>query len=233
MANPSSCSPGLIHGSVKVLVQMIGDAVRDFIHEVTGGNIYLILLGVFLMFYLDSMVITILPELLILFFYDNPVKGISTVSWLVLLMFMASLGDVSGNFTVYLLFKKWKWFHKRASETLRKYVGLLVLKDEKLILLNRVAPALPMCGVFMAACNWDVKKSLFYIFIGGAIKYTIILSFFEFFAWLYNERDTAFYITFIFVVVFLVISFFLGRRERTRLAAKAKTMAEEKKEKDS
>ena len=210
---------------------MIGDAVRDFIHDVTGGNIYLILLGVFLIFYLDSMVITILPELLILFFYDNPVEGISTVSWLVLLMLMASFGDVSGNFTVYLLFKKWKWFHKRASATLRKYVGLLVLKDEKLILLNRVAPALPMCGVFMAACNWNVKKSLFYLFIGGAVKYTIILSFFEFFAWLYNT-DTAFYVTFISVVVFLIVSFFLGRYERKRLSEKAEAMQEKKNPKD-
>jgi hypothetical protein len=206
---------------------MIGDLVRDFIHDVTGGNIYLILLGTFLIFYLDSMVITILPELLILFFYDNPVPGISPVTWLILLMFIASTGDVSGNFTVYLLFKKWKWFHKRVSEKLRKYVGLLVLKDEKLILLNRVAPALPMCGVFMAACNWNVKKSLFYIFIGGAVKYTIILSFFEFFEWLYGT-DTAFYVTFISVVVFLVVSFFLGKYERNRLAEKAKIMAEEK-----
>lgn len=206
---------------------MIGDLVRDFIHDVTGGNIYLILLATFLIFYLDSMVITILPELLILFFYDNPVPGISPVAWLILLMLIATTGDVSGNFTVYLLFKKWKWFHKRVSEKLRKYVGLLVLKDEKLILLNRVAPALPMCGVFMAACNWNVKRSLFYIFIGGAVKYTIILSFFEFFEWLYGT-DTAFYVTFISVVVFLVISFFLGKYERKRLAEKAKTMAEEK-----
>ena len=206
---------------------MIGDLIRDFIHDVTGGNIYLILLATFLIFYLDSMVITILPELLILFFYDNPVPGISPVAWLILLMLIASTGDVSGNFTVYLLFRKWGWFHKRVSEKLRKYVGLLVLKDEKLILLNRVAPALPMCGVFMAACNWNVKKSLFYIFIGGAVKYTIILSFFEFFAWLYGT-DTAFYVTFISVVVFLVVSFFLGKYERNRLTEKARAIAEEK-----
>ena len=206
---------------------MIGDAVREFIHDVTGGNIYLILLGTFLIFYLDAMVITILPELFILFFYDNPIPGISPVAWLILLMLIATTGDVSGNFTVYLLFRKWKWFHKRVSEKLRKYVGLLFLKDEKLILLNRVAPALPMCGVFIAACNWNVKKSLFYIFIGGAVKYTIILSFFEFFAWLYGT-DTAFYVTFISVVVFLVVSFFLGKYERNRLTEKAKAIAEEK-----
>ena len=106
-------------------------------------------------------------------------------------------------------------------------MGLLVLKDEKLILLNRVAPALPICGVFMAACNWNIKRSLFYIFIGGAVKYTIILSFFEFFEWLYGT-DTAFYVTFISVAVFLVVSFFLGKYERNRLAAKAKVITDEK-----
>jgi hypothetical protein len=195
---------------------MIGDMVRELIRDITGGNITLILLGTFLIFFLDAMVITILPEILILFFYENPIPGISALSWLVLLVVIATVGDVSGNFTVYLLFKKWKWFHKRVSEKLKKYVGLLVLKDEKLILLNRVAPALPMCGVFMAACGWNIKRSLYYIFIGGAVKYTLILSFFEFFEWLYGT-DTAFFVTFLSVVVFLVISFFLGRRERRRL----------------
>ncbi len=68
------------------MVHMIGDAVREFIHDVTGGNIYLILLGTFLIFYLDAMVITILPELFILFFYDNPIPGISSLAWLILLM---------------------------------------------------------------------------------------------------------------------------------------------------
>ena len=54
---------------------MIGGLLRDFIQDVTGGNIYLILLGVFLIFYLDAMVITILPELLILELEELPGGG--------------------------------------------------------------------------------------------------------------------------------------------------------------
>jgi hypothetical protein len=133
---------------------------------------------------------------------------------------MATAGDVSGNYTVYLLFKKWKWFHNFVSAKLRKYVALLVLKDEKLILLNRIAPALPMCGVFMAACQWNIRKSLFYIFLGGLIKYSIILFFFGILSLHYPE-ETALWITLISVVAFLVISFFLGRRERKKLIKKA------------
>ncbi|UCF08152.1 MAG: hypothetical protein JSW28_00195 [Thermoplasmata archaeon] len=201
--------------------------IGEIIYDITGGNIYLMLLGTFCIFYFDAMVLTILPEVLILFFYATPHPGISSLGWVLLLLIMATAGDVSGNYTVYLLFKKGKRFHNWAYEMMRKYVGLLVLKDEKLILLNRVAPALPMCGAFMAACDWNIKKSLFYIFIGGAVKYSVILFFFGFLDWIY-DTDTAFWITFSSVIVFLVISFFLGKYERRRLTEKAKKMSEAK-----
>jgi pilus assembly protein TadC len=84
-----------------------------------------------------------------------------------------------------------------------------------------VVPALPMCGVFMAACEWDIKKSLIYIYLGGLIKYSIILIIFGFLDWLYNP-DIAFWITLISVIVFLIPSFFLGRRKQKRLLEKVK-----------
>lgn len=200
--------------------------IGDFIYNITGGNILLLLIGVFLIFYLDAMVLTILPEVLILFFFASRPDGVSISVWIVLLLIMACIGDVGGNYTVYLLFKKVKRYHNWAYDMMRKYVGLLVLKDEKLILLNRVAPALPMCGAFMAACGWNVKRSLFYVFIGGIIKYSIILFLFGFLDWIYPV-DTAFWITFSSVVVFLIISFFLGRHERKKLAAKKEEMGDE------
>jgi hypothetical protein len=199
--------------------------VGEIIYDITGGNIYLVMLGVFLIFYVDSMWITLLPEVLILFFFAIPHPDVPLFTWAVLLLIMANLGDVCGNYTVYLLFKKWNWFHQKVSGKLRKYVGFLILKDEKLILLNRVAPALPMCGVFMAALKWDVKKSLFYIYLGGLIKYSVILFIFGFLDWLY-DADTAFWITLSSVIVFLVISFFLGRREQKRLLKKVKPKME-------
>ncbi len=196
---------------------MLGDLINDF----TGGNIYLLLIGSFLIFYLDAMVPTMLPEILILTFIGTKPDDMSTFIWLLLLLCMANLGDVSGNYTIYLLFKKWGWFHKKVSVKLKKYVGFLLVKDEKLILLNRVAPALPMCGVFMAACEWDIKKSLFYIYLGGLIKYSIILIIFGLLDWLYNP-DIAFWITLISVIVFLIPSFYLGRRKQKRLLEKTK-----------
>ena len=128
---------------------------------------------------------------------------------------------MGGNFTIYLLFEKWGWFHKKISKKLKKYVSFLVLKDEKLILLNRIAPALPMCGVFMSACKWNIRKSLFYIFIGGVIKYSVILLLFGVVSMTYRE-DIALWITMITVGVFLVLSFFLGRYERKKLKAEVK-----------
>jgi hypothetical protein len=198
----------------------------EFILEFTGGNVILLLLLAFLLFYLDSMVLTLLPEVLILVIFAARPETMPIFLWAVLLLIMANVGDVLGNYTIYLLFKKWKWFHKRASAKLRKYVGFLVIKDEKLILLNRIAPALPMCGVFMSACNWNVKKSLFYVYIGGLIKMSIILFLFGFLDYLYPE-DTAFWITLGSVGVFLVISFLLGRYERKKLLARAEKKGKE------
>jgi len=199
--------------------------IGDFLYDLTGGNIYLVLLGVFIIFYLDAMVLTILPEVLILFFFASLSRETDLFVMASLLLIMATIGDVSGNYTVYLLFKKVKRYHNWVHDKMRKYVGKLVLKDEKLILLNRIAPALPMCGAFMAACEWNVKISLFYVFLGGIIKYSIILLLFGFLDWIYPV-DTAFWITFLSVVVFLVISFFLGRHERKKLAAKKEEMGE-------
>lgn len=193
--------------------------IGDFIYTITGGNIYLVLLGVFLIFYFDAMVLTIFPEVLILFFFASRPENVSISIWVILLLIMALIGDVSGNYTVFLLFKKVKRYHNWVYDKMRKYVGFLVLKDEKLILLNRVAPALPMCGAFMAACNWNVKISLFYIFLGGLVKYSLILLLRGFLGWIYPE-DVAFWITFLLVGVFLIISYFLGRKERKKLAVK-------------
>jgi hypothetical protein len=199
--------------------------IGDFIYDLTGGNIYLVLLGVLLIFYLDAMVLTILPEVLILFFFASRPENVSISIWVILLLVMALIGDVSGNYTVFLLFKKVKRYHNWVHDKMRKYVGGLVLKDEKLILLNRVAPALPMCGAFMAACNWNVKISLFYIFLGGLVKYSLILVLRGFLGWIYPE-DVAFWIAFLLVGVFLVISYFLGRKERKKLATKKEEKAE-------
>jgi hypothetical protein len=194
--------------------------IGDLIYEFTGGSILLLLLGAFLIFYLDAMVLTILPEILILFFFASRPDTVSIHTWMVLLLVMATVGDVAGNYTVYLLFNKVKRYHNWVHDKLRKYVGLLVLKDEKLILLNRVAPALPMCGAFIAACDWNVKRSLFYIFLGGIIKYSVILFIFGFLDWMY-PTDTAFWITFASVIVFLCISVYLGRKKQKRLLAEA------------
>jgi hypothetical protein len=206
---------------------MVGEVIQD----ITGGNLYLLMLGVFLIFYFDSMVLTLLPEVLILFFFAIEQPDVPLVTWALLLLLMANFGDVSGNFTIYLLFKKWGWFHKKVSASLRKYVGFLLLKDEKLILLNRVAPALPMCGVFMAACDWDIKKSLFYIYLGGLIKYSIILIIFGFLKFLYDP-DVAFWITLISVIAFLIPSFFWGRRKQKRLLEKTKAQQQGQSQKD-
>jgi len=58
---------------------------------------------------------------------------------------------------------------------MRKWTSFLAVRDERLILLNRIAPAVPLTGAFIAVCGWDLRRSLGYVLIGGAVKYAALL----------------------------------------------------------
>ncbi len=44
------------------------------------------------------------------------------------------------------------------------------------VLVNRFAPAVPLIGVFIAVCGWNVRKSFAYIVVGSLAKYSILLA---------------------------------------------------------
>jgi hypothetical protein len=108
-------------------------------------------------------------------------------------------------------------FMKRA---MNKYIQFLVLKDERLILSNRIAPTVPLVGAFISACEWDFKKSIMYVAIGGLVKYTFLLSIVGAFNVAY-PRDTAQNLTFVMVIVFIVVSallaFIKSRRDKRKV----------------
>ncbi len=176
---------------------MLGDALIELFSSLGffGG-----LTAIFLIFYFDAMIIPLLPELFaVLIFQANPVW-----EWGILILVVAEVGEVLGNSTLYYAAKNigLPGFMKRA---MNKYVKFLVLKDERLILSNRIAPTVPFVGAFIAACEWDFKKSITYVAVGGLVKYSFLLSIVAAFNVAY-PRDMAQNMTLIMVIVFIVVS---------------------------
>lgn len=159
---------------------------------------------------LDAMLIPTLPEFFVMaFFATNP-----TFEWGVTLLAVVTVAELSGNALVFTLVRRFGMpkFLKRKME---QWTGFLVVKDERIILVNRFAPILPFAGAFIAVMKWDVKRAFLYIFIGGAIKYALLIAFVGFF-YLYYPPATARNVTLVFIVALVAISVIQGQRAKKK-----------------
>ncbi len=200
---------------------MLGDAIVELF---SGLGFFGGLTAIFLIFYFDAMIIPLLPEFFaVLIFLGDP-----TLEWGILVLLIAEAGEILGNSTLYLVVKR-IGVPKFLKSRMNKYVNFLMLKDERLILSNRIAPTVPFVGAFIAACDWDYKKSITYIAVGGLVKYTVLLSIVGMFDVAY-PRDIAQNLTLIFVVAFIVVSALIahlkGRSDRAKAEASTKTGVE-------
>lgn len=138
-----------------------------------------ILLTLFLIFVLDAMVIPALPELWFVLTYSFRPASLAPAAWAPLLLLMAVLGEAVGNTSLYLIVKHGLVRPGRMprimERAMRRWTEFLVLHDERIILVNRVAPVVPMVGAFIATLGWDIRKSFAYVVIGAAGKYALLL----------------------------------------------------------
>lgn len=176
--------------------------IGQSIYDLFGGNGEIgILICIFLIFLLDALLIPTLPEL---FFVLGFMAGAEYRDPLVFggeLLLMAILAEVVGIFSLYYVVK-----HIRVPKKVEKLVGtytkFLVMGDERLLLLNRVAPMIPLAGAFIAISKWDIKKSMFYIVIGCVAKYGIIMLLSNFFYDFFSSGEAQ---TFTLIMIFAVI----------------------------
>jgi len=161
----------------------------------------LLILCVFLIFLADAMFFPTLPEFFFIaaFFYDP------TLPFGLCLLAVAIAAEVIGLVALYVIVGKLK-VPKRIDRAANKYLKFLVLGDERLLLLNRIAPMIPFSGAFARIAGWDLKKSVFYVFVGCVLKYGIILLMSNFFHSYYSSGDAQTY-TLIFIVAVIAISF--------------------------
>ena len=156
---------------------------------------------IFLIFYIDAVFFPTLPEIFFIigFMYDpTPIWGIT-------ILIIASLAEAAGLSTLYYIVEK-IGVPERIKGIADKYADFLIVSDERMLLVNRVAPILPFAGAFVSLIHsWTLKRALIYNFIGCYLKYGVILLFANFFYSYFGSEEAQLY-TIIFVVIVMVLS---------------------------
>lgn len=159
------------------------------------------LLAIVLIILIDGAAFPTLPEVWTVWIFGvHP----ESIAWGATLIIVASFASLLGNFTLFGFVKLIglpKWLKKKMNQ----YTDFLLVHDERLLILNRIAPILPYTGAFIAACNWNVRKSAVYILISALMKFTIIVLI----SWASFEslkEEIAPWVSLGFVAIFLVAS---------------------------
>jgi hypothetical protein len=178
---------------------MFGDAIFNFFSGLGPAGMVIALL---LIFIVDATIFPALPELFaVIIFLSEPTLS---WQWAVVVIFIALIGEVIGNSILYFIVKKAR-MPKRLERVMNKYVDFLLVKDEKIILVQRIAPVIPFVGAFIAACKWSYRKSMLYIVSGGLAKYSFLLVLVGVFNVMWT-RELATIITIVMVVIMIVLS---------------------------
>jgi len=147
---------------------MIGEDVINLFASL--GDIGM-LLAITIIIWIDGTAFPTLPEVWMIFLYGTHP---GSFAWGATLVLVTSAASLLGNFTLYSLVKVAR-LPKRVQRAMKKYTDFLIVKNEKLLLLNRIAPIIPYTGAFIAVCNWNVRKCVLYLFIGAVAKSSVVV----------------------------------------------------------
>ena len=173
------------------------------------------LVAILLIVMVDAAVFPALPEIfIVLFYFLHPRFGIDAVAWAGALLVVGVAGDLAGNFTLYWFVRNVLQRGNRMPEiierAMRRWTSFLLVRDERVILLNRIAPIVPLTGAFIAVCHWSLRRALLYVAVGGAAKYAALLALA---GWL-GVTETAQVGTLIVILVLVAASAIAGRLRR-------------------
>ncbi|HYS73621.1 MAG TPA: hypothetical protein VEO96_06545 [Thermoplasmata archaeon] len=173
-----------------------------------------LLAALFVIFYLDSIVIPLLPEVFAILIFQ---AGGATLEWGLIVLALAEAGEVLGNTTAYLVVRR-VGLPARVRRAMESWTHVLLAKRETLILTNRIAPAVPFVGFFIAALGWSYRRSITYVAVGGLAKYSVLLLIVGGLNVAYNPvlaRD----LTLGFILAFVAISIAIGWIRKRRMGA--------------
>jgi len=124
------------------------------------------LLALTLIIMIDGIGFPTLPEFWMIWIYStNP----DSFWWGFSVVIVSTSASLVGNFTLYSLVKIARiprWIKKQ----MKRYLDFIIINDERLLLLNRVAPIVPYTGAFIAVSNWNLKKCVLYLVTGAMAR---------------------------------------------------------------
>lgn len=180
------------------------EAIGDVLFGIFGADGgWGVVLCIFLIFFIDALLFPTLPELFFIlgFSYDP------SIEFGLLLLGAAVIAEWVGIFSLYYITEHVR-IPQKVTRVVGKYKDFLLVSDERLLLLNRIAPTVPFAGAFISIVKWDLKKSWFYITIGCILKYGVIMLLSDQMYKYYAESATT--MTIVMLVIILAVSFILS-----------------------
>ena len=184
------------------------------------------LVALFIVFVIDAAIIPTLPELAVVLSYLYRDVGVDPLAWAVLLLAMAVGGEVVGNTVMFLWVRKLVvdrgHLPKIVGRAMRGWTNLMLVPDERIILVNRIAPVVPFVGAFIAVVGWSYPKSILYIVTGSVAKYGLLLVLVGYLGIVYDP-GTATVITVVAVLALVALSVGAAMLYRRRVPAPPST----------
>ena len=164
-------------------------------------GLFYALLGLFIIQVIDATIFPALPELFFtLAFMMDP-----TWEWGILVLTTTVLAEITGNSLLYALVKR-KSLPEFIQKAMKRWTEFIFVKDERIILINRVAPVVPFLGAFIATCKWNYKKSMLYLVMGGLAKYGALLVLIGLLNYQFDP-DTAQFYSILAIIIIIGLSF--------------------------
>ncbi|WP_400237663.1 hypothetical protein [Methanomethylophilus alvi] len=189
--------------------------IGQIIYDLFGDNGDLgVLLCIFLIFLLDALLVPTLPELFFILGFMAGAEHNTPIVFGCELLLVAILAELVGVLSLYYVVKHIR-IPKKIEKLVDTYTKFLVMGDERLLLLNRIAPMIPFAGAFIAIAKWDLKKSMFYIVLGCVLKYGIIMLLSNMFLDFFNSDQAQLFMIIMIVVVIavsMIMSFVIKKR---------------------
>lgn len=161
------------------------------------------------------MVVPTLPELFVMgFFASRP-----TLGWGLTLLAVVTFAEVASNGVLYALVKR-SGLPPFIERRMQQWVDFLIVSDERVILMNRIAPVIPFMGAFIATMKWDVRKSFFFVFLGSLIKYGVLMGLVSV-LFVYFEKTTARNFTLAAIIIVVAVSFIQGHYSKKKRLQRA------------
>lgn len=148
-------------------MSVLGDVFSAF----AAYGPYGMLAGLFVIVFFDAIVVPMGPELLAIAIFTTNVD----IVWGATIVATVIAAQVGGTSFLYLVGKRPDLLPRYIRRVMVGYRSSLIIPDERIVLLNCFVPVLPFLGAFVAVSDWDIRKSLAMVAVGGTIKYSLFL----------------------------------------------------------